>query len=63
VSGGGYRQAGFGTGPLWSVRYEHRWNLGPRMTLRYGVSFSSHPYDGVRERQRGVFLNLSMPLQ
>jgi len=62
VSGGGYRQAGFGTGPLWSVRYEHRWNLGPRMTLRYGVSISSHPYDGVRERQRGVFLNLSMPL-
>ncbi|MET3495526.1 poly-beta-1,6 N-acetyl-D-glucosamine export porin PgaA [Variovorax boronicumulans] len=62
VSGGSYRQAGFGSGPLWSVRYEHRWNLGPRMTLRYGLSISSHPYDGVRERQRGVFLNLSTPL-
>lgn len=63
IGGGGYRQAGFGTGALWSVRYEHRWNLGPRMTLRYGVSISAHPYDGVRERQRGVFLNLSTPLQ
>ncbi len=62
LSGGTYRQAGFGSGPLWSLRYEHRWELGPKLTLRYGLSISSHPYDGVRERQRGVFLNLSMPL-
>jgi biofilm PGA synthesis protein PgaA len=62
LSGGSYRQAGFGSGPLWSLRYEHRWELGPKLTLRYGLSISSHPYDGVRERQRGVFLNLSMPL-
>lgn len=62
LSGGGYRQAGFGTGPLWSLRYEHRWDLGPKLVLRYGLSISSHPYDGVRERQRGVFLNLSTPL-
>jgi hypothetical protein len=63
LGGGSYRQAGFGSGPLWSLRYEHRWNLGQKLTLRYGLSISSHPYDGVRERQRGVFLNLSMPLQ
>jgi biofilm PGA synthesis protein PgaA len=63
LGGGGYRQAGFGTGALWSLRYEHRWNLGPKLALRYGVSISGHPYDGVRERQRGVFLNLSTPLQ
>ena len=62
IGGGSYRQAGFGTGPLWSLRYEHRWNLGPKLTLRYGLGISSHPYDGVRERQRSVFLNLSMPL-
>ncbi|SFO98467.1 poly-beta-1,6 N-acetyl-D-glucosamine export porin PgaA [Variovorax sp. OK605] len=62
LSGGSYRQAGFGSGPLWSLRYEHRWNLGPKLTLRYGLSISSHPYDGVSERQRGVFLNLSTPL-
>ena len=62
IGGGSYRQAGFGTGPLWSVRYEHRWNLGPKLSLRYGLGISSHPYDGVRERQRSVFLNLSMPL-
>jgi biofilm PGA synthesis protein PgaA len=63
LGGGSYHQTGFGSGPLWSLRYEHRWNLGQKLTLRYGLSISSHPYDGVRERQRGVFLNLSMPLQ
>ncbi|WP_198083329.1 hypothetical protein [Variovorax sp. E3] len=63
LTGGNYRQAGFGSGPLWSLRYEHRWDLGPKFTLRYGLSISGHPYDGARERQRGVFLNLSMPLQ
>jgi biofilm PGA synthesis protein PgaA len=62
LGGGNYRQAGFGSGPMWTLRYEHRWNLGPRLALRYGLSISSHPYDGVRERQRGVFLNLSTPL-
>ena len=45
------------------MRYEHRWALGQKLTLRYGLTFGSHPYDGVREKQRGVFLNLSMPLQ
>ncbi|WP_432729498.1 poly-beta-1,6 N-acetyl-D-glucosamine export porin PgaA [Variovorax sp. W6] len=62
LGGGSYRQAGFGSGPMWSLRYEHRWNFGPKLTLRYGLVVSSHPYDGVRERQRGVFLNLSTPL-
>jgi len=60
---GTYRQAGFGSGPTWSLRYEHRWNLGSKLALRYGLRIASHPYDGVRELQRGVFLNLSMPLQ
>ncbi|WGT62447.1 poly-beta-1,6 N-acetyl-D-glucosamine export porin PgaA [Variovorax paradoxus] len=62
ASGGRYHQAGFGAGPLWSLRYEHKWLLGPKLTLRYGLGISGHPYDGVRERQRSVFMNLSMPL-
>lgn len=62
LSAGRYQQAGFGSGPEWSIRYEHRWDLGPRFTLRYGLSYGSHPYDGVRERQRAAFLNLSTPL-
>ena len=62
VSTGGYRQADFGTKPLWSLRYAHQWNLGPKLQLRYGLSLSSHPYDGVREQQRSVFLNLLLPL-
>lgn len=62
VSTGGYRQADFGTKPLWSLRYEHQWNLGPKLQLRYGLSLSSHPYDGVREQQRSVFFNFLLPL-
>lgn len=62
VGAGRYHQAGFGAGPLSSLRYEHKWNLGPKLTLRYGLGISSHSYDGVRERQRSVFMNLSMPL-
>ncbi|WP_354446478.1 poly-beta-1,6 N-acetyl-D-glucosamine export porin PgaA [Ottowia thiooxydans] len=63
LAGGSYHQADFGRGPLWSLRYEHNWALGQKLTLRYGLSLGSHPYDGVNERQHGVFLNLSMPLQ
>lgn len=62
VSTGGYRQADFGTKPLWSLRYAHQWNLGPKLQLRYGLSLSGHPYDGVREQQRGVFFNFLLPL-
>jgi biofilm PGA synthesis protein PgaA len=62
VSTGGYRQADFGTKPLWNLRYEHQWNLGQKLQLRYGLSLSSHPYDGVREQQRSVFVNFLLPL-
>ncbi|MBU2288182.1 MAG: poly-beta-1,6 N-acetyl-D-glucosamine export porin PgaA, partial [Gammaproteobacteria bacterium] len=63
VSGGSYRQAGFGGGPLWSVRYAHEWDVGPALRLRYGLGISGHPYDGVREQRKFVFLNLSVPLK
>lgn len=62
VSGGGYKQTDFSTKSLWSLRYEHQWNLGQRMQLRYGLSVSSHPYDGVREQQRNAYLSIFFPL-
>lgn len=63
LTAGNYRQSGFGGGALWSARYEHRWQLGPQAQLRYGVSFGSQPYDGRQEKQRRVYLQLSVPLQ
>ena len=45
------------------ARYEHRWQLGPQAQLRYGVSVGSQPYDGRPEKQRRVYLQLSVPLQ
>ncbi len=63
VSGGSYHQANFGSDPLWSVRYSHEWELGPSLLFRYGIGVSSHPYDGVRERRKFVFFNVSVPLK
>jgi len=60
---GAYRQSGEGTGPLWSLRYAHEWNVGRSVQVRYGVGISSHPYDGDNEKRREVFLLLSVPLQ
>jgi len=63
VEAGGYRQQGFGSGTLWSLRYGHEWVFGRSATLSYGLGIASHPYDGVRERRRFVYLNLSVPFQ
>lgn len=62
VGAGRYHQTGFGSGTVWVLRYEHQWNLGPRLQVRYGLSLSRHPYDGVSEQQRGVFVSLVVPL-
>ncbi|CAN5549500.1 hypothetical protein BH10PSE18_BH10PSE18_38060 [soil metagenome] len=63
LTAGRYEQQGFGSGPMWSLRYGHEWSFGPTMLLRYGLGVSSHPYDGVKERRPFVFLSLSVPLQ
>jgi biofilm PGA synthesis protein PgaA len=62
VGGGRYHQVDFGSKPMWGLRYEHQWDLGPKLQLRYGLSLSRHPYDGVSERQRGVFFSFLVPL-
>ncbi|MDI1268769.1 MAG: poly-beta-1,6 N-acetyl-D-glucosamine export porin PgaA [Polaromonas sp.] len=62
IGGGRYHQVDFGSKPMWGLRYEHQWNLGPKLQLRYGLSLSRHPYDGVSERQRGIFVSLLVPL-
>jgi len=63
ASGGGYRQSGFGTDPLWSLRYAHEWDIGQTVQVRYGIGISGHPYDGVNEKRHEIFLTLSVPLQ
>lgn len=62
VGAGRYHQVDFGSKPMWGLRYEHQWNLGPKLQLRYGLSLSRHPYDGVSERQRGIFFSILVPL-
>ena len=60
---GRYEQQGFGSAPVWLARYGHQWTLGPAMRVSYGLGVISHPYDGVSERRRQLFLNATFPLQ
>ncbi len=59
---GRYRQDGFGSGATQHVRYAHEWFWGPGNSLRYGLGSSVHPYDGVRERRKEVFVQISVAL-
>ena len=63
VGAGRYWQAGFGSGPLWNLRYEHEWVFGPALQLSYGVGLSSHTYDGQKEYGRQTFIRFSVPLK
>ena len=56
ASVGSYSQDGFGTGAVYNVRYEQEWDADDRLTFRYGIGRSQHPYDGVQtERTYGYF--------
>ncbi|HTJ96974.1 MAG TPA: poly-beta-1,6 N-acetyl-D-glucosamine export porin PgaA [Rhodocyclaceae bacterium] len=48
LTGGSYSQEGFSTGSLYEARYEQEYAADDRLTLRYGVGHSRHPYDGVQ---------------
>ena len=56
ASVGGYWQEGFGTGSVYDARYEQEWDADDRLTFRYGIGRSEHPYDGVQTaRNYGYF--------
>jgi poly-beta-1,6 N-acetyl-D-glucosamine export porin PgaA len=56
---GRYWQRDFGGGPTAAAQYGHLWALDNDLAVSYGVGASFQPYDGKREYQRYVFLNLS----
>ncbi len=60
VSGGGTFQAGFEAAPIGRVAYEHRWRLGRRVDLSYGLLLASRVFDGDREEEYGGFTQLSV---
>lgn len=59
LTGGGYWQDGFGTGPVGAIVYEHRWTTNYRIELNYGASASSRLYDGGRETWLNYFMTLN----
>lgn len=46
LSGGVYRQKGFGTEGIGAVRYEHEWQISDTLSLLYGVTWRRRVYDG-----------------
>jgi biofilm PGA synthesis protein PgaA len=57
---GGTFQEGFDGEPIGLVAYEHRWQLGPRVDLSYGILFASRVFDGDREQEVAGFTQLSV---
>jgi biofilm PGA synthesis protein PgaA len=56
---GSYWQQGFGSGALAGARYEQEWQADERLTLRYGIGRSLHPYDGVRTTHDYAYFSLN----
>lgn len=58
---GAYKQSGYGSSPIYGLRYEHEWRFRPGWSVRYGIGAAWHPYDGERERRTVGYLNLTIP--
>ena len=58
VGAGRNRQRGFGTDTIWSLSYEHHWDLSDRLGFSYGLSRLRSVYDGVAEFGDRFFLRL-----
>jgi len=59
LTAGNYWQQGFGTGPVYGARYEQEWAADDRLTLRYGIGRSLHPYDGEKTARNYAVLSLN----
>jgi biofilm PGA synthesis protein PgaA len=59
VAVGSYWQQGFGTGSVAGARYEQEWDADDRLSLRYGIGRSLHPYDGVQSARNYGYLSLN----
>jgi len=49
VTLGDYWQSNFGGGGIKAIEYQHRWELGRDLSLRYSIGRLVRPYDGVQE--------------
>nr|NIR61023.1 hypothetical protein [Gammaproteobacteria bacterium] len=58
LTAGRYWQKGFGAQATGAVRYEHRWRLGRRLALSYGVTRARQVFDGEREHATSMDLTL-----
>jgi biofilm PGA synthesis protein PgaA len=59
IAVGSYWQRDFGTGAVAGARYEQEWQADDRLTLRYGIGRSQHPYDGVKTTRDYGYVSLN----
>jgi biofilm PGA synthesis protein PgaA len=59
LTGGRYKQDGFGSEAAADLRYENEWMRDKELSLRYGIGHSFHPYNGVRESRNYGYLSLN----
>jgi biofilm PGA synthesis protein PgaA len=58
LAAGASWQVNYGALPLWSARYEHTWQFGRNLYLKYGILASQIPYDGAATLALGGNLGL-----
>jgi len=58
IGAGRNSQQGFGTDAIWSLTYEHHWDLSERLGCSYGLSRMRSVYDGVAEFADRFFLKI-----
>jgi len=56
---GATHQQGFRRGTIWSLAYEHNWDIDKRFSFSYGISFGKSLYDGNKETVARGFLTLN----
>jgi len=59
LTAGNYWQQSFGSGPAYSARYEQEWSADYRVTVRYGIGRSLHPYDGVQSARNFAYVSFN----
>lgn len=48
AAGGNYWQQGYGSAAVAGAYYEQQWDVDQSLSLRYGLGYGMHPYDGTQ---------------
>jgi len=58
LTGGRYWQKDYDAKNIWSVRYEHDWDISDSLSLLYGVTWSQRAFDGSLEDSLWTYFDM-----